>query len=360
MADSETPLTTAKMGQFAEHPDALKAAEPTPTYGKQQRWKGARGWSGQMKEMNEMVLGADLASLDSMSKLASTYGNHGRWEEAEEPHKKVIEMNRRLLGTKQLASVNDRFVTVMNQGRWEEAEELGMDVMETRMRMLGSEHLDTLISMDNLALVYSIQGRWERAEALGLRVVEVRRKVLGIEHPLTLSSMASLASTYFNQRRWEETEELEVQVVEVRKRVLGTEHPATIISINNLASTFGIQGRWGKMEELGLQAMATADKKLKAIEQRIRFACAPVPVSALDFDLPWELVDFLQLVLRPDCDLGLVPTITGTPTEAFAATVKDYMNFAWPSVEFDILDLLSKARKTKGRAGKHIFTLHTS
>ncbi|XTI94795.1 hypothetical protein V2W45_1181286, partial [Cenococcum geophilum] len=53
-------------------------------------------------------------------------------------------------------------------------------------------------------------------------------------------------------------------------------------------------------------------------------------------------------------DLGLVPTVTGTPTKAFAATVRDYMNFAWPSAEFDTLDLLTKARKDQGHAGKLI------
>ena len=108
------------------------------------------------------------------------------------------------------------------------------------------------------------------------------------------------------------------------------------------------------VEELEVQAMETADKKLKAIEQTIRAVCVFDQESTLRFDLPRELVYFLQQELSQDCDLGLVPTVTGTPTKAFAATVRDYMNFAWPSAEFDTLDLLTKARKDQGRAGKLI------
>ena len=110
----------------------------------------------------------------------------------------------------------------------------------------------------------------------------------------------------------------------------------------------------GLIEELEVQAMETADKKLKAIEQTIRAVCFSDQESALHFDLPRELVYFLQQELSQDCNLGLVPTVTGTPTKAFAATVRDYMNFAWPSAEFDTLDLLTKARKDQGRAGKLI------
>jgi hypothetical protein len=42
-----------------------------------------------------------------------------------------------------------------NQGRWMEAEELDVQAMEIRKRALGGEHLDTQMSMNNLALTWT-------------------------------------------------------------------------------------------------------------------------------------------------------------------------------------------------------------
>jgi hypothetical protein len=45
-------------------------------------------------------------------------------------------------------------LTYMNQGRWEEAKKLEVQVMETCKIKLGADYLDTLFSMNNLALTY--------------------------------------------------------------------------------------------------------------------------------------------------------------------------------------------------------------
>ena len=79
-----------------------------------------------------------------------------------------------------------------------------------KKRLLGAEHPDTLLSMGNLARIYSDQGRWSEAEQLEVQVMEMRKKLLGTEHPSTLISMGNLAITYSNQGRWIEAEHLEV------------------------------------------------------------------------------------------------------------------------------------------------------
>ena len=55
--------------------------------------------------------------------------------------------------------------------------------------MLVSGHPDTLHSMNNLALVYSLQGKYAEAETLHGQNPEIRRRVLGPEHLDTLASM---------------------------------------------------------------------------------------------------------------------------------------------------------------------------
>lgn len=73
--------------------------------------------------------------------------------------------------------------------------------------------------------------------------METRRRVLGDEHPSKLVSIVNLASVYSHQGWWEEAEMLEVRVVNSSKRVLGDEHPNTLASMANLASMYNIQGR---------------------------------------------------------------------------------------------------------------------
>lgn len=51
-------------------------------------------------------------------------------------------------------------------GGWEKAEELLVQVLEIRRMVMGAEHLDTLMSMNNLAATYNNPGWWDKAEEL--------------------------------------------------------------------------------------------------------------------------------------------------------------------------------------------------
>lgn len=142
-----------------------------------------------------------------------------------------------------------------SDGRYKEAEELDVQVMQTTTRLLGNEHLDTLISMNDMALTYSNQGRWTEAEELRVQILHITKRVFGDEHPETLTALGNLASTYWNQGRMTEAEELEVHVMQTTSRVLGDEHPDTQVCMSNLAGTYLSQGRWREAEALLLQVI---------------------------------------------------------------------------------------------------------
>ena len=52
-------------------------------------------------------------------------------------------------------------------------------------RVLGTDHLDTAVSLNNLAGLYYEQGRYEEAAPLYMEAVEIIERVLGAEHPNT-------------------------------------------------------------------------------------------------------------------------------------------------------------------------------
>lgn len=200
-------------------------------------------------------------------------------------------------------------------GRYKATEWAYQQLVEKTERLLKKNHVNPLTSISNLA--EALQG-YER--------------VLSPAHPLTLQIV-----NYLDQGRLTEAEHMYEWALQGKDE----------------ASTYKNQGWWKEAEEMKM--METADMKLQTIEQTIREVSISNQESALLFDLPRELVDFLQQELRQDCDLGLVPTITGTPIKAYAATVRDYINFAWPLAEFDVLELLTKAQRNHGLASKIVF-----
>jgi hypothetical protein len=59
--------------------------------------------------------------------------------------------------------------------------------------VLGKEHVDTLWSAYELAVVLRYQEKYEEAEVINRRTLEARERVLGKEHVDTLSSARELA-----------------------------------------------------------------------------------------------------------------------------------------------------------------------
>ncbi|KAJ9656262.1 hypothetical protein H2201_008594 [Coniosporium apollinis] len=65
--------------------------------------------------------------------------------------------------------------------------------LAAREKVLGKEHPDTLMSMNNLAVVLGSQGKYGEAEAMHKQALTGYEKVLVKEHPSTLTSMSNLA-----------------------------------------------------------------------------------------------------------------------------------------------------------------------
>ena len=74
--------------------------------------------------------------------------------------------------------------------------------------MLGVEHPDTLIRVNNLAMVLQYQGKYEESEKMNQRALEGREKVLGVEHPDTLTSVSNLAMILRYQGKYEEAKNM--------------------------------------------------------------------------------------------------------------------------------------------------------
>ena len=100
---------------------------------------------------------------------------------------------------------------------------------------IGPDHLDTLASRSNLALVLGDLGRLDEAQAENRAVLETMTRVLGPDHPDTLASRSNLALVLGDLGRLDEAQAENRAVLETRTRVLGPDHPDTLASRSSLA-----------------------------------------------------------------------------------------------------------------------------
>jgi tetratricopeptide (TPR) repeat protein len=126
--------------------------------------------------------------------------------------------------------------------------------------VLGEEHRNTLMDMNNLAVIYRSQGKDAEAEALLTRAVDLQRRVLGEQHPYTLLSMSNLGVLYRDHSRYAESEPLLSRALEQRRRVLGETHPDTLRTANDLGSLYLSEAKFAEAEVLLRQALASHEK----------------------------------------------------------------------------------------------------
>ncbi|KAJ5735604.1 kinesin [Penicillium malachiteum] len=152
--------------------------------------------------------------------------------------------------------------------------------LKASKKACGEEHVNTIISMHNLATTYAHQGRLKEAEALEIKVLNLYKKILGEVHPTTILSMGNLAATYRHQGRLKEAEALEIKVLNLRRKILGEEHGDTILGMNRLACIWRKAG-------LALEALDLL-RDCVAIKTRVLRHEHPETMKLYEKLLSWE------------------------------------------------------------------------
>ena len=94
----------------------------------------------------------------------------------------------------------------------------------------------TVISRNNLALLYQDKGDYDKVLPLLEQTLAVRERVLGVEHPDTLSSRNNLAMLYQDKGDYDKALPLLEQTLKVCEKTFGLKHPNTRAVWKNLQS----------------------------------------------------------------------------------------------------------------------------
>ncbi len=197
--------------------------------------------------------------------IGLTYRDLGLYPQAQQQLERALTLRRRVLGAEHvdtLSTMSELALLYISQGKHALAEPLLTNVLAAQRRLRGDQHPETLATMNDLAMVANARGDYPRAAMLFEGVLKTQRRVLGEEHREVLVVMNNLATTYLNQGKYTQAGELYEKAVELKRRTLGPEHPSTLASINNLAIIYRNQGNYNQAEALLTTLLATRQRVL--------------------------------------------------------------------------------------------------
>ncbi|MEO1128362.1 MAG: serine/threonine-protein kinase [Planctomycetota bacterium] len=174
---------------------------------------------------------------DLRTTIGTTYYGLGIYDLAQPHLRRALQLRRDALGDDHvdtLVSINNMGTLLRDQGRSDDAEVYYRESLEGSRRILGDDDPATLTSINNLAVLLGGQGRLDDAEPYYREALERRRRVLGDDHPDTLTSINSMAFLLRGQGRLEEAEVLLREALQGSRRVLGDDHPNTLTAVTNL------------------------------------------------------------------------------------------------------------------------------
>ncbi|KAJ5624187.1 hypothetical protein N7510_000496 [Penicillium lagena] len=94
------------------------------------------------------------------------------------------------------------------------------------------------------------QGRLDQAEQMYQRALAGREKALGANHPSTLITVNNLGVLYWTKGRLDQAEQMYQLALAGREKALGADHPSTINTVNNLAVLYRDQGKLDQAQRM--------------------------------------------------------------------------------------------------------------
>ncbi|KAJ5908501.1 hypothetical protein N7495_001183 [Penicillium taxi] len=164
--------------------------------------------------------------------------------------------------TSTLLTVNNLGLLYSDQGKLDEAEQMYMRALAGYEKALGPDHTWTLGSVHNLGNLYRDQGKLDEAEQMYMRALAGCEKALGSDHTSTLETVNNLGNLYSDQGKLDEAEQMYMRALAGKEKALGSDHTSTLLTVNNLGNLYSDQGKLDEAEQMYMRALAGKEKAL--------------------------------------------------------------------------------------------------
>jgi TonB family protein len=118
--------------------------------------------------------------------------------------------------------------------KYQEALPLAKRVLMLREQKLGPEHQATLVSMNNLAAVYSRMNKHKEAIELYQRLLKTEEKLYGLDDPNLCETISKFGWIRIANNQERDAEALFKRHLQIQEKAFGTEHPNIMKSLNDL------------------------------------------------------------------------------------------------------------------------------
>ena len=194
-----------------------------------------------------------LLQADILCTVGNTYAGAGEPGRAIDFLERSLALRTEKLGPEHLdtlGTMNSLALAYEKAGKLDQALPLLEKTLKLRRAKLKPDHPDALTSMNNLALTYVQAGKVNLALPLFEETLKLRKAKLGPEHPDALTSMNNLAQAYQAEGKLDQAQSLFEETFKLRKASFGPDHPDTLASMNNLAQAYHVAGKLDQAQSL--------------------------------------------------------------------------------------------------------------
>ncbi|GFF49002.1 hypothetical protein IFM58399_08447 [Aspergillus lentulus] len=208
----------------------------------------------------------EMAMLDRATLLhnvAAHKGHRGRYPLARAQVEEAYEIRRNRLGDDSLDTLESLellALILVNQGEYSLAEIKQRTVLDKRQCLTGADDILTLESQQALADILLRLGRLDEAIKLYEKALEANRAVRGALCRTSLELMDRLGEANEQQGRHSEAEKIYRQAVEGKKVLLGDEHESTVKTRISLDLLLGLQSGYDRAYDLYSNAIALSTR----------------------------------------------------------------------------------------------------
>jgi tetratricopeptide (TPR) repeat protein len=232
-------------------------------------WSTREVWAAYIPHAMHVVDISEVCEEDSRIRLLKRIGWYadelGWYSAGAQAYRQLLGRQQIVFGKEHpetLVCMNNLAIVLKAQGKHAEAEPLFQETLAIREKVLGKEHPETLLSTIGLAALLRRQGKYVEAEQMLRETLVLQEKVLGKEHPETMATMSGLAKTLRRQGKYAEAEQMLQEALALRLKVLGKEHPETLANTSILASLLRRQGRHAEADQMLQETLALREKVL--------------------------------------------------------------------------------------------------
>ncbi|MCJ8269507.1 MAG: tetratricopeptide repeat protein [Psychrosphaera sp.] len=228
-------------------------------------WIEKVGYKSQLCALVDVLDDSVGVKMWIIGDVARIYKAKGEYQRALPLYQQALEISEKTYGSAHIetsVTLNNLALLYDLSGEYDKALPLYQRSLDIVEKELGVEHIYAATRLNNLADLYVSMGEYDKALPMYQRTLEIEEKEYGIAHPAIAITLNNWALLYYSMGECDKALPLYQRSLDICEEMLGAEHPDTAISLNNLALLYKSMGEYRKAEPMHLRSLQIREKSL--------------------------------------------------------------------------------------------------